>query len=130
MLWAELHGAGTARQLRDNLVEKQEELARRVKGILCTDSRGGYDAVELNESPLLGLSNMRAALQAFALRENLSRVGCELRWVASDYDLADALTKKKQDARYGLQKFLTSWLWAISFDLTFTSADDHLKGTS
>ena len=144
MLWAELHGAGTARQLRDNLVEKQEELARRVKGILCTDSRGGYDAVELNESPLLGLSNMRAALQAFALRENLSRVGCELRWVASDYDLADALTKKKQDARCGLQKFLTSWLWAISFDPTFTSAkkskrqgrsavgriDDHLKGTS
>ena len=115
-----------------------------MKGILWTDSRGGYDAVELSESPLLGLSNMRAALQAFALRENLSRVGCELRRVASDYDLADALkTKKKQDARQGLLKFLTSWVWAIAFDPTFTSAkrskrqgrtavgriDDHVKGT-
>ena len=45
-----------------------------VKGILCTDSRGGYDAVERNESPWLGLSNMRAALQAFQLRDNLRRV--------------------------------------------------------
>ena len=32
-----------------------------IKGIICTDSRGGYDAVEVNESPLLGLSNLRSA---------------------------------------------------------------------
>ena len=142
MLWAELHGAGLQRQPRDNLVEKQEEMARTVKGILCTDSRAGDDAVELKESPLLGLSNMRAALQAFSFRENLARVGCELRWVASDYDLADALTKKRQQARLGLFKFLVTWVWAIAYDPTFTSAkkskrqgrsaigfiNDHIKG--
>ena len=94
MLWSELHGAGFQRpDRRPDLVEMAENQAALVTGILCTDSRGGYDAVEVNESPLLGLSNMRAALQAFQLRDNLKRVGCELRWLASDYDLADAFTR-------------------------------------
>ncbi|CAE7822031.1 unnamed protein product, partial [Symbiodinium sp. CCMP2456] len=95
LLWTEMHGAGMRNNPRDPLVQNAERQVLRVRGVLCTDSRGGYDAVEVNESPLLGLSNMRAALQAFQLRDNLARVGCELRWLASDYDLADALTKKK-----------------------------------
>ena len=87
-----------------------EEIVRRVHGVLCTDSRGGFDAVEVNESPLLGLANLRSALQAFQLlRDHLKRTGCELRWVASDYDLGDALTKKRLDSRLGLQRFLQSW---------------------
>ena len=122
LLWTELHGAGHRRQPRDDLVSSSEGQALRVKGVLCTDSRGGYDAVERNESPLLGLSNMRAALQAFQLRDNLKRVLCELRWLASDYDLADAMTKKKAESRLGLIKFLKTWLWSIAFDPTFTSA--------
>ena len=115
-------GAGNRENPREPLVKAAETQAMQVKGVLCTDSRGGYDAVEVNESPLLGLSNLRAALQAFQLRENLRRVGCELRWVASDYDLGDALTKKKMEARLGLVKFLTTWLWSIAFDPSFTSA--------
>ena len=55
--------------------------------------------MDVNESPLLGLSNLRAALQAFQLRDNLKRCGSELRWLASDYDLADALTKKRSECR-------------------------------
>ena len=50
-------------------MEATESQVLEVKGILCTDSRGGYDAIEVNESPLLGLSNMRAALQAFQLKD-------------------------------------------------------------
>ena len=144
LIWTELHGAGHNRENRQDLVEATEKQALMVKGVLCTDSRGGYDAVELNESPLLGLSNMRAALQAFQLRDNLKRAGCELRWLASDYDLADAMTKKKADSRTGLLKFLQTWLWSIAFDPTFTSSrkckqrghsavrqvDRHLSGRS
>ena len=80
MLWSELHGVGLCRpERRADLVTAAEEQACAVAGVLCTDSRGGYDAVEVNESPLLGLSNMRAALQAFQLRDNLKRVNCDLR---------------------------------------------------
>ena len=76
----------------------------------------------MNESPLLGLSNLRSALQAFQLRENLRRVGSELRWVASDYDLADAMTKKKSDSREALLKFMQCQLWSIAFDPQFRAA--------
>ncbi|CAE7443123.1 Cacna1h [Symbiodinium natans] len=125
LLWSELHGAAgpdAERPLRQDLVEVVEKQILGIKGILCTDSKGGYDAVEVNESPLLGLSNMRAALQAFQLRGNLQRAACELRWLASDYDLADALTKKRADCREGLLQFLRTGHWCIKYDPSFTSA--------
>ena len=65
-----------------------EQQVRNTSCILGTDSidsRGGYDAVLVNESPMLGLSNVRAALQALQLRESLIRTNCHLRWLASDY---------------------------------------------
>ena len=127
LLWSELHGAGLDKQLRVDLVDLAERQALQIKGILCTESCGGYDAVEVNENPLLGLSNLRAALQAFQLRENLARVGCEWRWLASDYDLADALTKKRAECRDGLLKFMRAWLWSIAFDPSFTSARKSKK---
>ena len=125
LLWSELHAAGDLdyEQLqRKDPVDATERQVLCVKGIVCTDSKGGYDAVELNESPLLGLSNMRSALQAFQLRGNLARAAGVLRWVASDYDLGDALTKKRADCRLGLIKFLRSGHWCIKYDPAFTSA--------
>ena len=44
------------------------------------DPQGGYDAVTMHESPTLGLSNMRAASQAYQVRESLKKVKTELRW--------------------------------------------------
>ena len=123
LLWVEMPSSGSCSPLeRLDLVEKAEAAAKKVHGVLCTDSRGGFDAVELNESPLLGLSNLRSALQAFQLRNYLKRTGGELPWLASDYDLADALTKKKAECRIGLEKFLKAWTWMIAFDPSFTSA--------
>ena len=83
--------------------------------------------MELNESPLLGLSNMRAALQAFQLRDNLGRTCGELRWLASDFDLGDALTKKRADCRVGLLKFLRTGRWCIRFDPNFVSAKKNKR---
>ena len=123
LLWTEIHGGGFLRgDPREDLVTATEKQVVQIKGIICTDSRGGYDAVEVHESPLLGLSNLRSALQAFQLRENLRRVGAELRWVASDYDLADAMTKKKSDSREALLKFMQCQLWSIAFDPQFRAA--------
>ena len=108
-----------------------EELARKIKGIVATDSRGGYDAILLNESPLLGLSNTRSALQTLQVRESLVRAATELPWVASDYDLGDARTKKKPESRVGFVKFLRTGLWSVAFDPTFTSAQrSHEQGQS
>ena len=70
MLWSELHGVGLCRpERRADLVTAAEEQACAVAGVLCTDSRGGYDAVEVNESPLLGLSNMSGSPSISASRQ-------------------------------------------------------------
>ena len=129
LLWTEINGAGQSRdlRLRKDLVEASENQAVLVKGVICTDSRGGYDAVEMNESPLLGLTNMRAALQAFQLRENLRRCGSELRWLASDYDLNDSMTKKKAECRDGLLKLMSTWHWTIAYDPQFVAAKKNKK---
>ena len=39
-----------------------ERLSLLIKGVLCTDSRGSFDAVEVNESPLLGLEQFASGL--------------------------------------------------------------------
>ena len=50
LLWIEIHGGGTLRKdLRSDLVTETEKPFLEVRGVLCTDSRGGYDAVEVNE---------------------------------------------------------------------------------
>ena len=122
VLWSEMNGAGQDLRPEEDRVAWAERLSRNVKGILATDCKGGFDAVMYNESPMLGLSNARSALQALQLRESLHRTLAELRWVASDYDLGDAFTKKKQDCRLGLRKYLSTGLWAIAYDKSFTSA--------
>ena len=70
---------------------------------------------------------MRAAHQAFQLRDNLKRVNCDLRWVASDYDLADALTKKRGDSRIGLLGYLKPPHWAVAYDPNFVAAKRNKK---
>ena len=127
LLWCEIHGAGLSRPRDANKVEFSEEMVKQVEGLLCTDSKGGFDAVLYNESPLLGLSNTRSALQALQLREYLQRAGSKLRWVASDYDLGDSLTKKRPDCRVGLQKFLKTWLWAVKYDPQFIASKKNKK---
>ena len=61
--------------------------------------------MQVNESSMLGLSNTRSALQAMQLRDML-RTGSLLRWVASDYDRGDSLTRKRAGCRHGLSKFI------------------------
>ena len=115
VLRSEMNGAAQDLRPEEDRVAWAERLSRNVKGILA----GGLDAVMYNDSPMLGLSSARSALQALQLRESLHRTLAELRWVASDYDMGDAFTKKKQDCWLGLRKYLSTGLWAIAYDKSF-----------
>ena len=90
-----------------------------VSAILATDSRGGYDAVHKNESPNLGLSCARAAVQAHSLKQKLKDQLLECVWVAGDWNLSDCLTKKQQECRKGMIKFLELRVWRLRFDPEF-----------
>ena len=50
-----------------------------------------------------------------------------MRWLASDFDLADALTKKRAECRVGLLKFLRTGRWCIKYDPQFVSAKKNKK---
>ena len=90
-----------------------------IKGLLVTDSKGVYDAVHRNESGILGLSNARAAVQAYAVKESLLDPGLDLAWVSGDWNLSDALTKWDTACRGGLERYYRTWQWRVKFDPAF-----------
>ena len=101
LLWSELNGAGVDKDIND-LMQHADLAVSSVSGIVATDSKGGFDAVTLQEGPYLGLSNVRAAIQAFQLNQSFNRVKTLVIWLAGDWLLADALTKKSQESRRNL----------------------------
>ena len=67
-MWCQLNGCCAIKD--GNLLEKASDLVKYVKGLVATDSKGVFDAVNKNEGPLLGLSHARSALQGYQLKEN------------------------------------------------------------
>ena len=126
LLWAELNGVGVTRGL--DFLAHAVKGVQRIKGIVATDSKGGFDAITLQEGPMLGLSNVRAAIQAFQLKSFFRDNGAVLIWLAGDWLLADALTKKKEECRKSLQQFLSKGVWMLQYNPGFeTSARKSKK---
>ena len=122
-LWAQLNGC----LCQDNLLADANRMVAHVKGVVGTDSRGGFDAVNKHEGPLLGLSNIRSALQAYQLRESLEQSKAALIWIAGDWNLSDALTKKSKTARTSLVQFFRTWTWRLKFDPGFVQSERKSK---
>jgi hypothetical protein len=53
------------------------------------------------------------------MKENLRRDKATLIWLAGDWNLADALTKKSADSRQGLKVFLRTSTRRIKYDTEF-----------
>ena len=62
---------------------------------------------------------MRAAIQAYQLKQAIRFCLTKLIWLASDWNLGDALTKKKGDCRDSLTFFLRHRTWRLKFDPNF-----------
>ena len=58
-------------------------------------------------------------MQAYQLKENILRDNTALIWLAGDWNLSDALTKKLAECRQGLMLFLRTWTWKLRFDPSF-----------
>ena len=119
MLWAELNG-GT--EPSKGAVHRADQGVSKTYGIVATDSKGGYDAVKLNEGSTLGLSNSRTAVQAYQLKQNFQDARLSLCWVAADWNLADGLTKESAESRKSLLEFLKNFKWSLKYDPLFRSA--------
>ena len=104
-----------------NFLAHAVKCVQRIKGIVATDSKGGFDAITLQEGPICWASQMsvqiRAAIQAFQLKSFFRDNGAVLIWFASDWLLAGALIKKKEECRKSLQQFLSKGVWMLQYNL-------------
>ncbi|CAK0882044.1 unnamed protein product, partial [Prorocentrum cordatum] len=64
-------------------------------GVLVTDGKSGYDAIEKSESAGLGLRDKRTSIECLGIRQQKEQTALQIRWVHSDAMLADGLTKDR-----------------------------------
>ena len=121
LCWAELCGQTVA-------PGAFESALRQVPGVMVTDAKNLYDVVrkgELNTAGL-GLRDKYSTLEMLSILERLERGRTTTRWVNSDAQLADALTKPKVSS--ALHKVLHEQTWTLVYDERFTSAKKVRKG--
>lgn len=113
--WAEMCGF-------DIPLKAPEEIVSKIKGVLVTDARSLYDIVikgEQNASGL-GVREKYSALELLSVLQRLTRCKTVTRWVHSEAQLADAMTKRV--IRGSLHKALIDGQWTLVEDPEFTSA--------
>ena len=73
-----------------------EDVVKQIKGALVTDARSLYDTVQKGERNTsgLGLKEKYSALELLSVIQQLQLCGTIVRWVHSEAQLADAMTKR------------------------------------
>ena len=103
-----------------------EHLAEMEPAMVITDCKSLYDAIERNESLGLGLAEKRTSIEVSATRQVMRETNVRQRWVNSDRQLADVLTKTRVNPD-SIMKLLSRGRWKIVFDPDFTSAKNVRK---
>jgi hypothetical protein len=116
--WAEFNGVDVSKG-------KEDAAVRATRGLLITDAKSIYDAVTRSETQGLGLQEKQSALELLGVKEQIQRDETDLRWVHSQAQLADGLTKT--GARPVIEKFLEEQIWACKYDPAFESAKKRTK---
>ena len=118
-------------------VDQDEELSKAPKAALVTDCKGLFDSVNRSQSAGLGLSEKRTAIEVLSIKQICSMSNVILKWVNSDRQLADILTKQGVSTE-NLDRALKTNQWKIVYDENFTSAknlrkqarDGHFRGNA
>ena len=100
-------------------IEKEESLQMFGFSPVATDAKSLYDAAR-SVSAGLRLSERRTAIEVSIVRERLAALLGEWRWVNSDQQLADGLTKTA--ARDNMTIVLARGVHQLRFDPSFTAA--------
>ena len=102
-----------------------DEHVRMVPGILVTDSRNVFDRVDKPYLSPKG-AQKKVDIELFALKESQRRTDLIVRWVNSDAQLANTLTKKGEE--HQISKFLAlGQRWRIVYDPSMFSAKERKK---
>ena len=114
-LWSEMHHS-------PKLLEHMhvDQITALTPGLTITDSKNLFDKLN-KETPVVKGAERRADIEALALKESSNRTGMMLRWVHSDAQLGNSLTK--QNEKHQALLFLKmNQCWRIIYDENMTSA--------
>ena len=97
-----------------------DQVLSQVSSVVVTDSKNMFDSVVRVETSGLQLEEKRLALEVLSIRERVKATGIQFRWVDSDQQLADGLSKP-----FSYTSLVTACQRAtisIQFDSQFISA--------
>lgn len=114
-LWSELHHAPSKLSTMSN-----DGIASLTPGLTITDSKNLFDKLNKN-TPVIKGAERRADIEALSLKESSSNTGMGLRWVHSDAQLANSLTKPSEKHQ-ALLFLRLGQRWRIIYDDQTVSA--------
>ena len=91
-----------------------------IDGTTVMDCKTLWDGLCKSENAKLGMANKRSAIECMECRQRMERSKVNVRWVGSDHQLADGLTKPS--AKEHLIRKLKLGYIRLIFDERFTSA--------
>ena len=103
------------------------EAVRTVPGVAVVDCKPTYDACVKSESSGLGLVDRHMALECISLRGKLQNTDIQLRWVHSEANPADAMTKETYIAQVPLMSMIKQSRWRLVYDPGFISSRNRTK---
>ena len=113
-MWQELLGS-------DLDLQNPGATAKLTEGILVTDAKALYDSIQQGDLPSFSSKEKYTALEVLSLVQNLQDQDTQLRWVNSDMQLADSLTKTGSQDR--MRSFLQNGQrWSLAYDPNFVAA--------
>ena len=115
LAWAELCGIEID-------MKSPYDSIKRIPGVLVVDAKSVYDILKKRtlNSAALGLRDKHVSLEILCLLEAVERLKTETRWVHSEAQLADGLTKVLPPGI--LHKVLAEGHWSLIYDPNFTSS--------
>ena len=103
------------------------ELLRKTTGVMVTDSKSLFDVVckGAHNTSGLGLKEKYSVLDMLSVLQRLQMGGTITRWVHSEAQLADAMTKHCVNS--ALVRVLIHGMWTLVYDESFTSSKNLRK---
>ena len=114
-LWSEMHHSPKALEHLH-----VDQVAALTPGLTITDSKNLFGKLN-KETPVVKSAERRADIEALALKESSNRTGMMLRWVHSDAQLGNSLTKPSEKHQ-ALLFLKMNQCWKITYDEDMTSA--------
>ena len=118
--WAEMIGMEIPLKTPELVVSK-------IPGTMVTDAKSLYDVVQKGDQNTsgLGLKERYSALELLSVMQRLKMCSTTTRWVHSEAQLADALTKPLTHA--ALHRVLIDGAWILVEDLNFVSSKNRKR---